>query len=72
MVSADVAVHLIRGEGNIQIVGNESGFFIRKVEIRLAEVGEEKTQLHTQQAEGGVPPTCGIIRRMANDFHLHQ
>lgn len=36
MVGADVAVHLIRGEGDGEIVGDEGGFFIREREQRIS------------------------------------
>lgn len=34
VVGADVVIHLIRGEGDVEIVGDEGGFFIRQVEVR--------------------------------------
>lgn len=72
-VGADVAVHLLRGEGDVEIVGNEGSFFIREMEIRLAEVGEEEAEFHAQKAEGGVPTPCGIIHRITHPLCvLHQ
>lgn len=73
VVGTDVAVHLIRGEGDAEIVGNEGGFFIREMKIGFTEVGEEKTELHAQKAEGGVPTPGGIIHRIAHLLRvLHQ
>lgn len=59
-------------KGNVEIFGNESGFFICEVEIRLAEVGEEEAELHAQKAEGGVPSPCHIIHRIAHPLRVLQ
>lgn len=50
VVGADVAVHFLRGEGNVEIVGDESGFFIGKMEIRFAKVGENMFDAHPRAA----------------------
>lgn len=72
VVGADVGVHLLCGEGDIEIVGNESGFFVGEMEIGFAEVGEEETQLHSQETEGCVPPACNIIHRIAHPLRVLQ
>lgn len=72
MVGADVAVHLIRGEGDGEIVGDEGGFLIREMEICLAEMGEEKTEFHTQETEGRVPTPCGIIDGVSHALRVLQ
>lgn len=71
-VGADVAVHFLRGEGNVEIVGNEGNFFIREVKIGFAEVGKEETKFHAQETECCVPPACNIIHRIAHPLRVLQ
>lgn len=72
VVGADVAVHLLCGERNVEIVGNESGFFIGEMKIGFAEMGEEKAELHAQETECCVPPACNIIHRITHLLRVLQ